>query len=84
MHNNLGLTAPLETMSERGPRDFLTIHADRFAAALAEKIEDEELKALLPALAGGIDQLVASDEVLLDPRLIDRLSGFYEPEAARD
>jgi len=82
MHNSLGLTAPLETMSERGPRDFLTIHADRFAAALAEKIVDGELKALLPALAGGIDQLVASDEVLLDPRLIDRLSGFFAPGAA--
>jgi hypothetical protein len=78
LHNNLGLTEPLETMSERGSRGFLTIHADRFAAALAEKIVDEELKALLPALAGGIDQLVASDEVLLDPRLIDRMSGFYE------
>ncbi|MHB8060855.1 MAG: DUF4037 domain-containing protein [Gaiellaceae bacterium] len=78
LHNNLGLTTPLETMSERGPRDFLTIHADRFAAALAEKIVDEELKPLLPALTGGIDQLVSSDEVMLDPGLINRLSGFYE------
>lgn len=82
LHNSLGLTAPLETMSERGPRDFLTIHADRFAAALAEKIEDAELKPLLPTLAGGIDQLVASDEVLLDPRLIGRMSGFYASGAA--
>ena len=78
LHNNLGLTEPLETMSERGTRDFLTIHAERFAAALAEKIVDEELKPLLPTLTGGIDQLVSSDEVLLDPRLIDRLSGFFE------
>jgi hypothetical protein len=78
LHNSLGLTAPLETMSERGTRDFLTIHAERFAAALAEKIVDEELKPLLPTLTGGIDQLVSSDEVLLDPRLIDRLSGFFE------
>ena len=81
LHNNLGLTAPLETASERGPRDFLTIHADRFAAALSEKIVDKELKPLLPALAGGIDQLVASDEVLLDPSLIGRLSGFFEAES---
>jgi hypothetical protein len=78
LHNSLGLTAPLETMSERGTRDFLTIHAERFAAALAEKVVAEELKPLLPALSGGIDQLVSSDEVLLDPRLIDRLSGFFE------
>jgi hypothetical protein len=84
LHNNLGLTAPLETASERGPRGFLTIHADRFAAALAEKIVDEELKPLLPALAGGIDQLVSSDEVLLDPRLIDRLSGFFGGNAPAD
>jgi len=28
-------------------------------------------------LPAGIDQLVSSDEVLLDPRLIDRLSGFF-------
>ncbi len=84
LHNNLGLTKPLETMSERGPRDFLTIHADRFAAALAEKIADEELKPLLPTLAGGIDQLVASDEVLLDSRLIGRMSGFFEAGATPD
>lgn len=81
LHNNLGLTAPLETKCERGPRDFLTIHADRFAAALAEKVADEELKPLLPALTGGIDQLVSNDEVLLDPRLISRLSGFFEADA---
>jgi len=82
LHNNLGLTAPLETMSERGPRSFLTIHADRFAAALAEKITDEELKPLLTALTGAVDQFVSSDEVLLDPRLIDRLSGFFDAGAA--
>lgn len=82
LHNNLGLTAPLETMSERGPRDFLTIHADRFAAALAEKIVDEELKPLASALIGGIDQLISSDEVLLDPHLISRLSGFFEADTA--
>jgi Domain of unknown function (DUF4037) len=82
LHNNLGLTAPLETSSERGARGFLTIHADRFAAALAEKIVDEDLRPLLPGLAGGIDQLVSSDEVLLDPRLIDRLSGFYRGNGA--
>ena len=78
LHNTLGLTAPLETQSERGPRNFLTVHPDRFAAALAEKIVDEELKTLVRPLAGGIDQLVSSDEVLLDPRLISRLSGFFE------
>jgi hypothetical protein len=81
LHNSLGLTPPLETSSERGPREFLTIHADRFAASLTEKIADEELKPLLPALTGGIDQLVSSDEVMLDPRLIDRLSGFYRADS---
>jgi len=82
LHNSLGLTAPLETTSERGPRGFLTIHADRFAAALAEKITDEQLKPLLTALTGAVDQFVSSDEVLLDPRLIDRLSGFFDAGAA--
>ena len=77
LHNNLGLTEPLETASERGSRGFLTIHADRFATALAEKIEDNELKVLLPALTGGVDQLLASDEALLDPALLSRLSDFY-------
>jgi hypothetical protein len=80
LHNNLGLTAPQETASERGSRGFLTIHAERFASALSEKIEDEELKALLPALAGGVDQLLASDEALLDPALLARLSGFFASE----
>ena len=77
LHNNLGLTEPLEIASERGPRGFLTIHADRFASALAEKIEDVELKKLLPALTGSVDQLLASDEALLDPALLARLSDFY-------
>ncbi len=84
LHNNLGLTAPLETKCERGPRDFLTIHPDRFAAALAEKVVDEELKPLLPALTGGVDQLVSNDEILLDPRLIGRLSGFFEADVRVD
>jgi hypothetical protein len=84
LHNNLGLTAPLEIASERGPREFLTIHADRFATALTEKVVDEELKPLLPALAGGIDQLVSSDEVLLDPCLIDHLSGFFKGNIPAD
>jgi len=82
LHNSLGLTAPLETACERGPRGFLTIHADRFASALAEKVDDAELKPHLPALYGAVDQLVASDEVLLDPRLIERLSGFFDPREA--
>ncbi|MGD0272680.1 MAG: DUF4037 domain-containing protein [Gaiellaceae bacterium] len=77
LHNNLGLTKPLEIASERGPRGFLTIHPDRFASALAEKIEDEELTVLLPALTGGVDQLLASDEALLNPALLARLSDFY-------
>ncbi len=84
LHNNLGLTAPLETTSERGARGFLTIHPDRFAAALAKLVVDGELKPLLPALAGGIDQLVSSDEVLLDPGLIDRLSGFYRADGQKE
>jgi hypothetical protein len=77
LHNNLGLTEPLETASERGSRGFLTIRAERFASTLAEKIEDDELKVLLPALTGGVDQLLASDEALLDPALLAHLSDFY-------
>jgi hypothetical protein len=78
LHNNLGLTRPLPTVSERGSRGFLRIEADKFARALAETVEDEELKPLLPALAGGVDQLVASDEVILDPSLVARLGVLYE------
>jgi hypothetical protein len=82
LHNNLGLTEPLEPVSERDGRGFLTIHADRFAEVLTEKIDDEELESLLPALTGGVDQLLSSDEALLDPALLLRLSGFFSGDSA--
>jgi hypothetical protein len=78
LHNSLGLTPALETASERGPRGFLTVHPQRFAKALVEQIDDPELARLAPALIGGVDQIVSSDEVMLDPRLVTRLSGFFK------
>jgi hypothetical protein len=80
LHNSLGITPALETASERGPRGFLTVHPERFSAALVEQIEDDELRSIAPGLAGGIDQIASSDEVLLDPGLLARLGGLFETD----
>ena len=87
MHNNLGLTAPLPTEAGRSERGFATIDAGRFAAALVELVDDEALKPLVPMLAGGVDQLLASDEALLDPSFLTSLASVLEAgdaEAKRD
>jgi hypothetical protein len=80
MHNNLGLTKPLPTaVSPFHERPFQVPHADRFAAALLDAVESEEVRAL-PAHLGGIDQYVDSTDILDNPRYFGNLKAMY-PQA---
>ena len=79
MHNELGLTAPLETQASRfHDRPFLVIHGDRFAAALEDAIDAPEVKAL-DADSGSVDQFVSSTDVLARPEAYERLRALFEP-----
>jgi hypothetical protein len=65
LHNQLGLTPPLDTCT-RGfyDRPYQVIGADRFTAALREAITDPQIRRLPPA--GAIDQFVDSTDAAND------------------
>jgi predicted N-acetyltransferase YhbS len=69
LHNQLGLTAPLDTRT-RGfyARPYQVIGADRFTAALREAINDPRVRRL--PLAGAVDQFVDSTDAAGDLRFM--------------
>ena len=78
MHNDLGITDSLTTkMSQFYNRPFLIIRADKFADAIHDKIEDEEVKQL-PKYLGGINQYVDSTEVLSYTEKFRRFWSMYQ------
>lgn len=85
MHNDLGITAPLDPRTghyhgrpfkEEEGRPFTVIHAERFAAAIRATIVDAMLRAVA-SFTGGIDQWVDSTDVLSHPGRIARLRSLY-------
>jgi hypothetical protein len=75
--NKLGLVHPLpETVSSFHDRPFMVIHGERFAEALAARIEDPRVRAL-PLGVGGVDQWIDSVDVLDSPEMLPRLRGVY-------
>jgi hypothetical protein len=77
LHNALGLTPRLpEAVSPFYGRPFLVIHADRFATALREAIQDEAVKQL-PRWLGNTTQWADSTDVLSSPRWIAPLRALY-------
>jgi hypothetical protein len=67
LHNQLGLTAPLDTRTRRFyDRPYQVIGAARFTAALREAIADPLVRRL--PLTGGIDQFVDSSDAAGDLR----------------
>lgn len=77
MHNDLDLTDLLPTtVSPFHERPFQVIHADRFAAAIAAAIADEQVRSLPPHL-GAVDQFIDSTDVLDNPWRLDRLKLLY-------
>ena len=77
LHNALEITAPLDTVpSPYYGRPFLVIHAGRFAAAIREVIEDEEVRGIGTNI-GAVDQFVDSTDALTHPNLLRTLAALY-------
>ena len=69
VHNELGLTPPLDTSTRRFyDRPYWVIGADRFTAALREAITDPEVRRL--PLTGAIDQFADSTDAVGDLGLL--------------
>jgi hypothetical protein len=69
LHNDLGLTAPLDTsVRPYFDRPFLVIDAGRVAAALRDTITADDIRFLPPT--GAIDQFIDSTDALGDQRLL--------------
>ncbi len=75
MHNQLGITPPLETKaSQFYSRPFLVIHADRFVDAIRAAIKDDEVVAL-PEHLGSFDQFIDSTDA---EGYLDRIKSIYK------
>ena len=69
LHNDLGLTAPLDTsVRPYFDRPYSVVDAGRFAAALRDSITDDEIRRL-PS-TGAVDQFVDNTDALGDQRLL--------------
>ena len=78
MHNDLGITEPMDTkVSYFHNRPFLVIGADDFAEAIYATIQDEEVLSLSKYL-GGVDQFVNSTDVLSKPDRYPKLRNMYD------
>jgi hypothetical protein len=68
MHNDLGVTDPLETtVSQFYDRPYMVINGDRFVSAIRATIQDEALKRF-PKYIGSIDQYSDSTDFLVVAR----------------
>jgi hypothetical protein len=77
MHDALGITPPLEAkVSPFHGRPFLVIHAERFARAIEDVIEDPRVRAL-PKGVGAVDQVTDNTDVLARPEVYGRLRALY-------
>jgi hypothetical protein len=78
MHNDLGITEPMESkVSPFHNRPFLIIRADDFAEAIYDTIQDKEVLSL-PKFLGGVDQFVNSTDVLSKPKRYPKLRNMFD------
>jgi hypothetical protein len=78
LHNQLSITAALEpTITDYYDRPYPVIFADRFADAIYEQIEDEEVRAL-PRNIGAVDQFIDHVDILVEGKLCRRLRALFE------
>jgi hypothetical protein len=69
LHNDLELTAPLDTsVRPYFDRPFLVMYAGRFAAALRDTIRADDIRCLPPT--GAVDQFIDSTDALGDQRFL--------------
>jgi hypothetical protein len=64
------------TISNFHDRPYQVLNADRFSAAVREKIQSEEVRRLIPNI-GSVDQFVDSHEILYLPEMCQKLEGVY-------
>jgi Domain of unknown function (DUF4037) len=77
LHNNLGITEPLDTEPSRyHDRPYKVIHGDRFAAAIRATIDHPAVLALPPKL-GTIDQVTDRAEILCSPQRCRALAALW-------
>ncbi|MFW9919610.1 MAG: DUF4037 domain-containing protein [Candidatus Thorarchaeota archaeon] len=76
-HNDLGITAHLDTKpSNFHNRPFLVIWGEKFADAIFETIQDEEIKCL-PRYLGSVEQFSDSTDLLSYPQKLKRCRVLY-------
>jgi hypothetical protein len=77
LHNDLGVTGPLDTeVTSYYGRPYRVIFAERFAEAIREAISSEEVRAL-PANIGSASQFVDSTDLMEKTEVRRRLRGVY-------
>ncbi len=82
MHNDLGITGPISPeVAPFHQREYLVIHADRFATAIREQVADPEV-IRLPEFLGSVDQFSHSTDVLSRPNRRVLLQSLFEAEEA--
>lgn len=84
-HNALGVTPPLDPQTTPFfGRPYRVLAAERFAEALAQAIEDEEVTEILRAAGriGAIDQISDSTDLLTRPAICGRVRALFEDDAA--
>ncbi|HEV8193419.1 MAG TPA: DUF4037 domain-containing protein [Ktedonobacterales bacterium] len=84
-HNALGVTPPLDPhTSQFFGRPYRVLAAERFAEALVQAVEDEEVTEILRAAGrmGAIDQISDSTDLLTRPAICRRVRALYEDDAA--
>jgi hypothetical protein len=83
-HNALGVTQPLDPESRRfHQRPFRVLFADRFVDALRGAVTDPDARAVAH-LAGAIDAVSDSTDVLTRPHLWRELRGLYDRPKPED
>lgn len=80
-HNSLGVTRSLPAeVSNFWGRPYLVIHADHFAEATREAIEDEDVRSL-GTMIGAVDQFADSTDFLSYPDVFGRSRGLFGQSA---
>jgi hypothetical protein len=78
MHNQLNITPPLDTKTSLyHGRPYRVIHAGRFVEAIAQTIEDPQVRAI-SGWFGGINQISDNSDVLGHPLVYRQLRPLYE------
>jgi hypothetical protein len=80
MHNALAITEPLEAKVEQFyGRPYLVLNAGRFAKAIDDTIQDEEIRAIRAAAGpiGSVNTFVDNTNLLVRPDLLARLKAIF-------